>query len=133
MNRISRIALVVILAIGVFALYRVGFARSGPQVSVSPSTELRNGQAVTITVSGFPAGSQVAISECATAASANDLGCGLVTVSDPAALLIYPVQSTASAGPDDTSQVEACSQCVIVASAGAGQPYATAPIAFEGP
>lgn len=46
-----------------------------PQMSVRPSDSLHDGQSVVVRVSSFGIGSKIWISECATSASANDLGC----------------------------------------------------------
>ena len=113
-----------------------------PEVAVTPSDNLNDGQSVVVSVSGFGIGSKVWISECATAASANDLGCGAElaaqtftatnerrTGSSP-----FIVHWQAAAGPLNTGAIEACSdQCVIVATLGAGYAFAVAKITFEAP
>jgi Neocarzinostatin family len=113
-----------------------------PQVSVSPSDNLSDGQSVVVRVSGFGIGSKVWISECATSASANDLGCGAELAAQTftatnnlrSGFAPFTVHSLAAAGPLNTGAIEACSdQCVIVATLGAGYAFAVAKISFEGP
>ena len=131
-----------VLVIAVLAAYQVGRGPSGPKISASPAGNLVDGQSVSIGLSGFIAGSSVRISECATAASANALGCGAelgaqatsVTGTDGSASLTFTVSARAAAGPLETGAIEACSnQCVIVATVGPGFAFASAPIAFEAP
>jgi hypothetical protein len=131
-----------ILVIAVLAAYQFGLLATGPHVSVSPAANLIEGQSVSVTVSGFPASSTVRISECATAASANDLGCGAdltvqtaaVTGADGSGSITFAVRAQAAAGPLQTGPIEACSApCVIVATTGAGSAFASTPIAFEAP
>ena len=131
-----------ILVIAVLAAYEIGLHSAGPQVSVSPAANLIDGQSVSVRLSGFPAGSMVRISQCATVAAANDLGCGselaaqpvVLTSGDGSGTVSFPVRSQAAAGPLETGAIEACSdQCLIVATTGAGSHFATAAIAFEAP
>lgn len=120
----------------------MGFASSGPQVSASPSSNLVDGQSVVIRVGGFSPGTKVWISECATAASGNDLGCGAeiagqafsITDNDGAASTSFTVHSQAQEGPFNKGPIQVCSdQCVIVATLGGGYTFASAKIAFEAP
>jgi hypothetical protein len=113
-----------------------------PQVSVTPSGDLTDGQSVIVRVSGFGIGSKVWISECATSASANDLGCGAELAAQTftatnnlrSGFTPFVVHWQAAAGPLNTGAIEACSdQCVIVATLGGGYAFAIAKITFEGP
>jgi len=115
---------------------------SGPQVAVTPASQLTDGQSVVVRVTGFGAGRILYVSECATAASANGQGCGselarqmgLVTADDQAGEATFIVQGQAQAGPFNTGAIEACSdQCVIVATLGDGDSFAYARIGFEAP
>ncbi len=47
-----------------------------PEVVVTPSSGLKNGEAVQVSVTGFGQGGEFRVSECASAADANSYGCG---------------------------------------------------------
>ena len=141
-RRIWALGIGAVLVIAVLAAYEVGLGAAGPQVSVSPAMNLADGQSVSLRLAGFGPGSTVRISECATAASANDLGCGTELAVQTAAVIsndgsgsaTFTVRSEAAAGRLQTGAIEVCSdQCVIVATIGGGHAFATAPIAFEAP
>lgn len=111
-----------------------------PSVSVSPSTDLGDGQSVLVSVAGFPAGARIQISECVGASAAIAKGCGPPSVAQ--GLIVadgnggghgtFVVSGEAPAGPFGTSPIEACSaQCVIVA--GASPKYAVVSIVFSLP
>jgi hypothetical protein len=141
LKRIRVLGVAAILVIAVLAAYEIAQQAAGPRVSASPAANLIDGQSVSVTASGFPPNSTVRISECATAAAANNLGCGaelaaqpVLTSGDGSVTVSFPARSTAAAGPAQTGAIEACSdQCVIVATTGAGSHFATASIAFEAP
>jgi hypothetical protein len=106
-----------------------GFNCTHPSVTVTPSDELRNGQRVTVRVTGFAVGGKVFLSECATSAAANALGCGsqlaaqwfLVTGNNRAGSGTFTVSGRASAGPGSSAGTRRCAyRCVIVATLGGG-------------
>ena len=118
-----------------------GFSCTHPQVTVTPSTGLRNGQPVTVRVTGFAAGGKVFLSECATSAAANPAGCGpqlaaqpfLVTGNNRAGSGTFTVSARASARPYSSAATRRCADgCVIVATLGPGPSagYAYARITF---
>lgn len=136
------VAIVAVLIIAGLAAYEVGFATNSPQVSVAPSSNLVDGQMVTVRVAGLGAGMRVAISECANAASANDLGCGAelaaqpftVTGDDETGSVVFTVHATAQAGSFNVAAIEGCSnQCVIVATVLGGHSFVFSGITFEAP
>lgn len=113
-----------------------------PVLSVSPSSHLRDGQAVAVRVTGLGVGSKVFLSECASAAVASDLGCGaqlaaqpfLVTDDSHAGHAPFIVSASASADPLGTDALRGCADgCVIVATLGDSYPFVVAPIAFDAP
>jgi hypothetical protein len=115
---------------------------SDPQVSVTPSGQLDDGQSVVVRVTGFGVGGKVWVSECATASSANDLGCGaqlaaqtlIATNGNRAGYAAFTIHAQAQAGPFNTGPIEVCSDmCVIVATLGGGFAFAYAGISFQGP
>jgi hypothetical protein len=141
-KRFMALGAAAILVISALAAYELRLRAIGPQVSVSPAANLIEGQPVSVTVSGFPANSTVHVSECAMAASANDLGCGAeltaqtvaVAGADGSGSVTFTVLAHAEVGPLHTGAIEVCSdQCAIVATSGAGPNFASARIAFEAP
>jgi photosystem II stability/assembly factor-like uncharacterized protein len=112
-----------------------------PALSVSPSSHLRNGQAVAVRVTGLGVGGKVFLSECAAAAVASDLGCGaqlaaqpfLVTDDSRVGHATFIVSASSSADPFGTAALRPCAdRCVIVATLGDGYPFVVAPISFFG-
>ena len=108
-----------------------------PKVIVTPSTDLTNGETVEVSVTGFGVGGKFWISECASAADASTAGCGTafstfgMTRATGSGSQELTVSSTARSGPTTTSSTTPCSgQCVVVATAGIGYGYASAPITF---
>jgi hypothetical protein len=113
-----------------------------PTVTVTPGSHLRDGQTVEVQVTGFGVGGMVRLSECASAAEATDLGCGL-PLSDQALLVTdegrasnatFTVRANVSFGQTvPTATMPCTNRCVIVATLGPGFGYAVAPIAFGAP
>jgi hypothetical protein len=111
-----------------------------PTVEVTPATALRDGQTVRVNVDGFGVGGKVLISECSTRAAASGEGCGpelaeqlfLVTGDDRSGTTSFVVTADAPIGPLTTSTRRCTTDCVIVASLGAGLPFVVAPISFAG-
>ena len=112
-----------------------------PAVTITPSSELHDGQAVRVQVTGFGVGGKVWLSECASAAVVTELGCGaelaaqtlLVTDDSRAGGASFVVRSRASNGVLPGPDVACADQCVIVATQGPGFGHAIAPIAFRVP
>lgn len=109
-----------------------------PKVTVTPSTELKDGQGVNVSVSGFGESGKVFLSQCDHAEDANVLGCGpqlaaqpfIITGTDRSGSASFVVGESAASKPYDTTSVEPCmALCVIVATQGDGA-WAVAPIAF---
>ena len=110
-----------------------------PKVAVTPSTNLTNGEMVEVEVTGFGVGGKFFLSECASAADANDEGCGPQLAAQPfgvtnnsgAGSYGFTVTSMAPTSPYNTSSTLPCTdQCVIVATVGIDYGYAYAPVTF---
>ncbi len=93
-------------------------------------------------MTGFGVGGKVFLSECASAAVATDLGCGsqlaaqtpLATDGTRSGSTVFNVSASPCADPLGTGPTQACaSQCVLVATLGAGYPFVVAPISFGAP
>jgi hypothetical protein len=105
---------------------------------VTPSTALRDGQTVVVSVTGFGVGGKVWLSECSSAAAATDLGCEdglplqpfLVTGDDRSGSTSFTVKATASDKPLSGTAHTCTDQCVIVATVGVGFPFVLAPLHF---
>jgi hypothetical protein len=113
-----------------------------PKVTVSPADHLVDGQSVTIRLSGFGFDTKVWVSECAGAGAAQSRGCGaelpaqtpVVIGMDGAGVGTFTVTGKAQAGPFNSAQIEACTDlCVVVATLGQDQAYASQPILFDTP
>ena len=119
-----------------------GIAGSTPRVSVTPASNLHDGQEVQVRVSGFDIEGKFSVSECAIAAQASDLGCGqqlalqafsLTDVSGQGYMTfeIHSRAFQAFAGAEGGSSARTCTyQCVIVATLGDSYAFAYAPITF---
>ena len=109
-----------------------------PKVTVSPSRDLKNGQKVTVSVTGFDSGGEFFISECASASDANSAGCGRqlarqpfgVTDSSGTGTYTFAVRTAAGVKPYNKARTQCTNQCVIVATVGIGYGFAYAPIEF---
>ncbi len=109
-----------------------------PEVTVTPSAGLKDGQGVNVSVSGFGENGKVFLSECDHAEDANVLGCGpqlaaqpfIITRTDRSGSATFVVSVSAASKPYDPTSIEPCmALCVIVATQGDGA-WAVAPIAF---
>lgn len=107
-------------------------------VRVAPSTNLRNGEKVRVSVSGFWPGGKFWLSECAGVQDTRaDTGCGVQLAAEPFGLASYTgagtftfdVQSRAAIKPLSHATVVCKDQCVLVAVAGPGLIVYT-PLAF---
>jgi len=114
-----------------------------PMVTVSPSTNLINGERVEVRVTGFGIGGKVWLSECADAADVNDLGCGhqlpqqtlLVTDDTGSGSATFQVMSSAASKPYDDAEKDLApcvDKCVLVATLGGGYGFAHALVHFAG-
>ena len=112
-----------------------------PRVTVTPSRNLRNGQKVTVSVTGFDSGGKFFISECASVSDASSGGCGPELAAQPFGVInntegvgSYPftVSITAAEKPEGKAPVQCTDQCVVVATVGIGYGFAYAPIEFAG-
>ncbi len=110
-----------------------------PKVTVTPSRDLKNGQKVVVSVTGFDSGGTFSISECASASDANSTGCGGQLAAQPFGLTdnngsgsyTFTVSATAAIKPYNKARVQCTNQCVIVATVGIGYGFAYAPIEFS--
>lgn len=131
------------LVIFLLAVSLVGCAGPAhPLVTVSPADHLVDGQSVTIRLSGFGFDTKVWVSECAGAGAAQSRGCGaellaqtpVVIGMDGAGIGTFEVTGQAQAGPFNSAPIEVCTdRCVVVATLGQDQAYASQPILFESP
>jgi hypothetical protein len=108
-------------------------------VRVTPSTGLRTGEKVTVSVRGFTPRSKFWISECANASEVRGSpGCGIQLATQPFGIAnsvgsgaeIFVVHSRASTKPYATGNTVRCtSQCVLMVTSGT-RIYAYTPIKF---
>ena len=96
---------------------------------------------VTVRVTGFALGGLARLSECATAADANPLGCGpqlaaqpmLITENNGAGSTTFVVSTRASGRPYSPEATTLCTDsCVLVATLGTPGGYVFARLAFTG-
>lgn len=115
------------------------------KVTVSPWTELQDGQQVTVHAQGFRPGVpgiKFFLSECQSPLQVNPLGCGKQLAAQPFGLTddngdgsgseSFTVQSSAPTRPLSSTLVPCAGTCVIVATTGVNGNYCFAPIAFAG-
>ena len=112
-----------------------------PTVTVTPSSNLVDGQQVRVTVTGFGQGGKFFLSECASPTDANDAGCGKGLPAQPFGVtdnsgdgsMTFQVQASAEVDHDDLTDIQPCTgQCVLVATVGIGYGYASARLTFGG-
>jgi hypothetical protein len=100
-----------------------------PTVLVTPSNGLRDGERVTVRLSGFPSGEKVFLSECARRREANSVGCGEelaaqtfgFTGVEGRAAMSFTVMAHAAIGPitrNGKPHRQLCGACVLVATDG---------------
>ena len=109
-------------------------------ITVNPSSGLSDGDSVEIVLRGFGPNHRVRLSECASAESVSDGGCGPQPAQQPFVDLdddgsgdtTFTVRADASAKPVDPTNTFPCAdRCVLVAVSGLpGEPPVSAPIAF---
>lgn len=109
-----------------------------PEITVTPSAGLKDGQGVHVSVSGFGGNEEVFLSESDHAEDANVLGCGLQLAAQPFIITgatrsgstTFVVSGSAASKPYDPTSIEPCTAlCVIAATQGDGA-WAVAPVAF---
>jgi hypothetical protein len=112
---------------------------NNPTVTVTPSSNLVDGQQVHVTVTGFGQGGKFYLSECASPADANDAGCGNGLPVQPFGStdnsgdgsMTFQVRVSAAVLHDDLTDIQPCTdQCVLVATVGIGYGYAYTPLSF---
>jgi hypothetical protein len=97
----------------------------GLVLHVVPATNLHNGQVVLVSVSGFPPG-KAFLSECASAADVNPIGCGAQLATQPFVVIEhgggterFTVTDHAPGAPLTSQPSVLCTtQCVLVATSG---------------
>jgi len=113
-----------------------------PAIKVTQHSDLTNGEAVTIRVTGFGVQGTVWLYECSARKAANDAGCGvelagqtfLITNNERAGTARFRARSSAPTPPLNITTPKPCStSCVLVASQGVGGAWAETPIAFREP
>jgi len=106
-----------------------GITGRSPTVEVHPSIDLRNGEKVKVTVSGFGLDSKFFLSECASASDVNSGGCGQQLALQPFGLTDmigtgsyeFYVTKTAAAKTNQSLPSYSCSDtCVLVVTGGFG-------------
>jgi hypothetical protein len=122
-----------------------GYTTSGSNglvLHVTPMTNLHNGEVVLVSVSGFPPG-KAFLSECASAADVNVIGCGaqlaaqpFVEIEDGGGTERFTVSDQAPSAPLISQPTVVCTtQCVLVATSGKNpsglEHIATVSLAFE--
>ncbi len=119
-----------------------GITGRTPLVYVAPATNLHNGETVTVRVRGFDIGAKFFLSECATAADANEGGCGEQLAAQTFGLTdvtgsgryTFVVSDRAATKANDVTDIVACRNgCVLVATGGLNSSFATASLKFVVP
>lgn len=110
-----------------------------PSITVNPAGGLRDGQRVSVRVTGFGISGKVWLSECGGGAPPTDLGCGeqlpaqtlLVTGHDRAATGTFVVRDPSPTTPGGAPSRRCRPTCTLVATAGLGYGYATAAVTTD--
>lgn len=105
--------------------YTPSSGSNGPVLHVVPMANLHNGEVVVVRVSGFPPG-KAFLSECASAADVNVIGCGAQLALQPFVVIEggggterFIVSDHASSTPLTSELTAVCTtQCVLVATSG---------------
>ncbi|MEU0403398.1 enediyne antibiotic chromoprotein [Streptomyces sp. NPDC006197] len=99
--------------------FSVSPASAAPVVTVSPGTGLANGQTVTVTGTGYPAGAEVAVSQCREVTTCTDTLSKATVGADGSFTANYTVRKTFTATDWSTGSTVSvdCSvqQCQLVA------------------
>lgn len=111
-----------------------------PNVRVSPSKDLVDGETVQVHISGFGANGRYHISECLDDADVSEAGCGVGLAIQPTVATgragngaaNFVVSSSAAPSSDTTTSGAGCTnQCVLVVSGGLGHGLAFAHLTFR--
>ena len=106
-----------------------GIAGRTSRVTVTPSSNLRNGEKVRVTVSGYGLGVKFFVSECAEAKDVSSAGCGgqlalqnygLTNMIGDGSYVVAVKNVAATGGSPSSLLVRCLTNCVLVASTGAG-------------
>lgn len=133
----NRIALDVVRKLG-----PRGITGRKPVLNVTPATDLHSGETVTVRVRGLDISAKFFLSECATAADANEGGCGEQLAAQPFGLTdvtgsgryTFIVSDRAGTKPYGGSDTVACRRgCVLVATGGLDSSFASASLRFVAP
>lgn len=117
-----------------------GIAGRSAHVTVTPSSHLRDGETVRVTVSGFGLGAKFFVSECADAKEISAAGCGGQLALQDFGLTnmigggsyVVTVKNVAATGRSSTGPVKACVHaCVLVATGGEGGARSYATLNFD--
>jgi hypothetical protein len=117
-----------------------GIAGRRPRVSVSPSSNLRDGEKVRVTVSGFGLGAKFFVSECADSQDVSPGGCGEQLALQNFGLTnmigdgsyVVTVKNVAATGPSPNGPIRTClNSCVLVATGGEGGASSYATLRFS--
>jgi hypothetical protein len=109
-------------------------------LTVSPNTNLRSGEQVKVTVTGFGLGAKFFLSECAGANDVSDGGCGPQWALQPFGLAnmigsgsyTFVVRSTAASEPFHLAPSYRCSNnCVLMATGGGGGSVSYSRLSFD--
>ena len=116
-----------------------GIAGRHSHVSVTPSSQLRNGQKVRVTVSGFGLGAKFFVSECADATDVTAAGCGGQLALQDFGLTnmigdgsyVVTLKNVAATGTSPSGPFRTCvDTCVLVATGGEGGASSYARLSF---
>lgn len=132
MKKVKFLAVVPVAVAAILAAAPAAFAAAS--LSVSPSSDLKNGQTVTVKGSGYPANLAVYVLECANLQGSNGEGCDLsnlkqVTTSSSGA---FTTTLTVKTGTIGNGSCDAGSTCYISAGDAGRQASASTPIKFAG-
>jgi hypothetical protein len=117
-----------------------GIAGRQPRVSVSPSSNLRDGEKVRVTVSSFGLGAKFFVSECADATDVSPAGCGGQLALQNFGLTnmigdgsyVVTVKNVAATGLSPNGPIHTCvNSCVLVATGGEGGASSYATLRFS--
>lgn len=115
-----------------------GLTWSNPEAHITPSTGLKDGQSVTVTVSGFGDGSHVYVSECASEDTVSSRGCGAELSSQTVIITdhlgrgstTFIVHSLAADRVAASATTRCTDQCLIITTLGPDYGWTGARIEF---
>jgi hypothetical protein len=109
-----------------------------PKVTVSPASNLVDGEKVKVTVTGFGQGGEFLLSECASVADVSSGGCGDQLAQQPLGVTnnsgrgttTFDVTSSANVKPYNHTTQPCTDKCVLVATVGGHYGCAYTPLRF---